>query len=534
MRASFKINNNLDRRDFLKVVGLGAASLAVTGCRTLSISPTNGTGKRPNIIFVHTDSWDGRVLGCLGNPALKNATPNIDRLARRGTVFRNAYCTHPICCPSRANMWSGTYTFRCESWNNYKGLPEGATTLMTHLRKAGYRFASEKGGYGKHDYTSGGHSQLARVTAWTGPADIRLPVYRMKAPEVLEGHIERVNTRDWDDITDAKRFLAAQAGDNQPFFMYVGSRAPHPPFTTSRKWLDMINHDAVTIPPEDSGIHPVMEYQRITKNWMHGFSKRTVHKTRSIYYAMCAETDAMVGELIDEMDRLGLTENTYFIFSSDHGENNMEHRQFYKMNMYESSVRVPLVIAGPGIRQGVIVDNTVSLIDIYPKLLDFAKIPSPAGLDGQSLMPLLRGSTSESRNWAFAMLTGTSSNTTMFMLRKGDWKYIAYPGYEPQLFNLTDDPDEIYNLAPVEPQVVSQLDAQLHRIVDYKQVHARCIEYDKNSFIKWRRQVKAHPIHLKEYGADIKNATYEQIMANCYIGFTDEHEAKLDKWLKGA
>ncbi len=488
--------------------------------------------KRPNIIFVHTDSWDGRVLGCIGHPAVQKATPNIDRLAGRGTVFRNAYCSHPICCPSRANMWSGTYTHHCESWNNYKGLAGNAETVMTHLRKAGYRFACDQGGYGKHDYTSGGHSQLARVTAWTAPADIQLPVYRMAAPRIVKEDVKRLQPQDWDDVDKAKRFLASHATDQQPFFLYLGIRAPHPPFTTSQKWLGMVDRNAVTMPPEDTEVHPVMKYQRITKNWMHGFSKEAVLKTRAIYYAMCAETDAMVGEVLDEMDRLGLAENTYFIFSSDHGENNMEHRQFYKMNMYESSVRVPLVIAGPGVRRAVILDNIVSLIDIYPTLMDMANLECPPGRDGQSLMPLLLGKTGNSRNWALATFTGTASNTTMFMLRKGPWKYIAYPGYEPQLFNLANDPDEIHNLALLRPDTAKELDAELRRIVDYPQVHKRCMAYNRKSFLQWRKKVKAHPIALKEYGADKQKATYDEIMANCYMGWTPEHEAKLERWLK--
>ena len=86
-----------------------------------------------NIIFFHAESWDGRMLGALGHPALKNATPNIDRIARSGTLFENAYCSHPICCPSRANMWSGRYTQHCESWNNFKGLETGMWSLLGEL-----------------------------------------------------------------------------------------------------------------------------------------------------------------------------------------------------------------------------------------------------------------------------------------------------------------------------------------------------------------------------------------------------------------
>ena len=490
-------------------------------------------GHRPNIIFLHTDSWDGRALGCMDHAAMKRATPNIDRLAARGTLFRNTYCSHPICCPSRANMWSGMYTHHCESWNNHKGLEPGATTFKTRLEQVGYRFATARGGYGKHDYTSGAHSQLARVTAWTGGADIRLPVFRMRSPQVYSDRRKRVQSGDWDTIDKARQFLEDHADDGQPFFLYASLNAPHPPFTTSRAWLDRIDQAGVTIPPADEQYHPVMAYQRITKNWQHGFTDEMVRKVRRIYYAMCCETDAMVGELLDDMDRLGLADHTYFIFSSDHGENAMEHGQFYKMNCYESSVRVPLVVSGPGVKVGGIVDNVVSLIDLHPTFMDMGRAECPEGLDGESLMPLLEGKTPRSRNWALAMFTGCTSNTTMFMLREGDWKYIAYPGFEPQLFNLADDPDEIRNRASMDPGVTKRMDTKLRRIVDYEEVHQRCMRYNKASFRRWRAEARAGKYSTTEYGRDKNDPadTYEEIMQNTYMGWTAEHEDRLNRWL---
>jgi len=513
------------------VVRIGVAVIFVA--TTYAFAADKFKSKRPNIVFIHTDSWDGRVLGCMDHPAMKRATPNIDRLAARGTIFRNTYCSHPICCPSRANMMSGQYTHHCESWNNHKGLEPGTPTFKTHMEKAGYLFATKNGGYGKHDYMSGAHSQLARVTAWTAGADIRLPVYRMKAPVIRDDRTSRVTTGDWKLVDRAKEFLEAHAKDKQPFFLYVGLGTPHPPFVTSRRWLDTIDESKVTIPPLDEQNHPVMAYQRITKNWQHGFSNEMVLKVRRVYFAMCAEADAMVGEVVDKMDELGLADNTYFIFSSDHGENAMEHRQFYKMNCYESSARVPLVIAGPGVGKGAKVDNIVSLIDIYPTLMDMGRLKHPQGLDGESLMPLLQGKTTRSRNWALATFTGTSSNTTMFMLRQGDWKYIAYPGYEAQLFNLSADPDEIRNLAATKSDVAEQMDNKLRKIVDYQEVHERCMRYNRASFRKWRAEAKAGKYSTTEYGRTKNDPadTYEKIMANTYMGWSAEHEKKLNQWL---
>jgi arylsulfatase K len=493
----------------------------------------------PNIVFFHAESWDGRALGCMGNPAMQRATPNIDELASRGVLFRQAYCSHPICCPSRANMWSGRYTHHCESWNNHKGLEPGDTTLMDLLHDAGYRFVADDHrniGLGKSDYLSGGHSHLARVTAWTGPADIRLPVYG-RGDQDLHILTREKNAwkGDWEKIGKAIDFLRYQADEKDPFFLYVSTSAVHPAYRTSSHWMDRIDLDKVSTPPEYEGTHPVMEYQRINKNWRHGFAPDTIRLFRAAYYATCAEADGMVGKITNAIDDLDLGGDTYFIFSSDHGELAGEHRSFYKMSMYEGSSRVPLVITGPGIPAGRKVDNIVSLIDIFPTIAEMTGIDPPSNLDGESLMPLASGKTDRSRNWALALHTGSSSNTTMFMLRQGAWKYIAYPGYEPQLFNLTNDPVEIRNLAGSRSDGVESLDRELRGILDYDEVHERCMRYNRAAFREWRERTMAGEFRDTTYSRshDDPATTYEEIMANCYVGWSREHEDKLNRWLDG-
>jgi len=488
----------------------------------------------PNIVFFMTDSWDGRAMGCQGHPAMGRATPNADRLAARGTLFRNAYTSHPICCPQRANMWSGLYTHHCESWNNYKGLEPGTPTFKTFLEGAGYRFGSELGGFGKHDYLSGRHTQLARVSAWTGPADLPLPVnYRPAPPVVTDERDKRRHGGDWRRLDQALEFLGDRAEDRERFFLYLSLSLPHPAFRTNQYWLERIDVDRVTMPPPDQDSHPVMAFQQRAKHWLHEFDEELVPRIRSIYYAMCAEADGILGELLDRLEQLGLAEDTVVVFASDHGENNMEHRQWYKMNMYESSVRVPLIAAGPGLARGQVLDNIVSTIDLFPTFLEVAGLEPPGCLDGESLLPLLTGRTTESRDSAFAAFTGTTLNTTAWMLRQGPWKYIAYPGHPPQLFNPDADPDEVRNLAPARPDVVKTMDAELRRTCDYDEAHARCQAYNRESFRAWRARVKAHGIRMREYGMDVENATYEQAMGNIYVGFGPEHEAMLEAWLDG-
>ncbi len=187
--------------------------------------------KRSNIVFIHTDSMDGRLMGCMGHPAMRSATPNLDGLAAQGVLFRNAYTNNPICCPSRASMWSGRYTHHCEGWNNYKGLSESDPVFLDHLVNSGYRAKV----VGKTDYLSGHHTIRARVSPWLRSANIPRPNYRMGPPVVSDESRERVHERDWVDVDAAIQWLQDMGREGKdPFFLYVGIRSPHPEFATSR------------------------------------------------------------------------------------------------------------------------------------------------------------------------------------------------------------------------------------------------------------------------------------------------------------
>lgn len=480
---------------------------------------------KPNIIFIQSDSMDGRRMGNMGHPALKKATLNMDRLASKGTKFSNAYSNNPICCPCRASMWSGLQTYNCEGWNNYKGLEKGDQTFATALQDNNYTFQT----FGKTDYVSGNHTIRARVSPWISSAGIMCTNYNMGPPIIIEEQKKRVHEHDWNTIDKSKEWLDEHCNDTAPFMLYIGTNVPHPQFVTSRYYLNMLNLDEIKIPPKDTYTHPVMEYQKINKDWRHGMDKNSILKVRSIYFAMIAETDAMVGEIMDKVDQLGIGDNTYTIYSSDHGDNNMEHDQYYKMNMYESSERVPLIISGPNIEKDAVNTNLISLIDIFPTLMDMAKIDCPSGLDGMSLMPELEGHKTDKENVVFSMFSGTSTNVKVFMVRKDEYKYIAYPGYESMLFNLHDDPDEITNLAFDMPEKCEDMDNLLMSFVDYHELNDKIIKYDKASFRKWREQT-------------LNEGTYQENMTRIFSGWdidenyvskpwTEENEKLIIEWL---
>jgi len=367
------------------------------------------------------------------------------------------------------------------------------------------------------------------VTAWTRAAGILRPAYRMHPPQVLESQEERVHARDWEKVDAGIEYLRSAKNAGRPFFLYVGISAPHPPFTISRRWLDLIPENAVSLPPPDEYDHPVLQYQRVSKNWEHGLSPELVRLVRRIYCAMIAEVDGMAGLLLDAVEEMGLNESTYVIFCSDHGEMAFDHGQFYKMSPFEGSSRVPLIVTGPDVKRGVRTPALASLVDIFPTLMDMAGLKRPGWVDGHSLLPELRGGRNERPDWALLEYHDTSCCTGTFMLRRGDWKYVALPGYEPLLFNLKDDPDETRNLAPVRPETAKEMDRLLRSIVDYDTVDARAKAYDRESFRRWREKERAA-------------GTYEKNMAWIHSGFdrmkaedaqpwTIADEALIEKWL---
>ena len=272
----------------------------------------------------------------------------------------------------------------------------------------------------------------------------------------------------------------------------------------------------------------------MTKAWRYGFDAETVRRVRRIYFAMCAEADAMVGAVYEAMLRLGFADDTYFVFSSDHGELALEHQEWYKMSFYEGSVRVPLVMTGPDIPSGQRHVNLVSLIDLCPTFMEMAGLPVRDGLDGRSLLPVATGRTTGSRNTAYACFMGTTLNTSGYMLRRGKWKYVLYVGYPAQLFDMESDPQELNNLCPHQPSIVRELDAELRAMVDVEQTHRDVMAYNKAAFRQWRRQAKRGLYVDGAYALrEEPSSDYWQIMDNCLTGYDAEDERTVERWLAG-
>ncbi|XP_062874377.1 arylsulfatase K [Trichomycterus rosablanca] len=496
--------------------------------------------QRPNIVLVMSDAFDGRLTFHPGNKVVQ--LPYIKYMTQMGAVFFNSYTNSPICCPSRAAMWSGRFVHLTQAWNNYKCLDPNVTTWMDHLQKAGYHTHSR----GKLDYTSGGHSVSNRVEAWTREVPFLLRQEGRPVTDLIgDASTVRVMSKDWNTTDSAVQWIRKKATSlSEPFALYVGLNLPHPyrteslgstaggsTFRTSPYWLKKVSLEQVSLPKwlPFSEMHPVDYYSTFTKNCSGNFSEEEIRDIRASYFAMCAETDSMLGEVIGALRDTGLLNNTVLIFTSDHGDLAMEHRQFYKMSMFEGSSHVPLLMVGPGIKPGHTISSPVSLVDLYPSVLDFADVPKPEGLSGSSLVPLASQTSNNSSNshpgWILSEYHGCNANASTYMLRMDQWKYIAYSdglSIPSQLFDLSKDEAELKNVASHYPDVAQRLDKLLRSVVDYPSVTQTVRQYNKQQFVQWRQNL---------------GNNYTQVIANLrwhndWQKNTEYNEKAIEDWLK--
>ncbi len=461
----------------------------------------------PNILLLHCDSMDGRAMGCAGHPAA--FTPNLDRLAAQGTRFHTAYCPSPVCVPSRVATWSGRHSHRTRTWGNACGQVDDAGTIVTALAEAGYDTTR----IGRDDRYADGHSLGIRLAQWTRSSGLALTRGNqtlLHAPGTDQG--ERVHGRDWNTTDQAMAWLQTRAGNAQPFFCSVGFSAPHPPYGSGPYWLDHIDPAAITLPPTDREEHPAMRFMRITKGVPEDLDADTIRAVRRTYCAMVAEVDAQIGRILDRLAASGLADNTLVVFFSDHGDMQMEHGQSRKCSHFESSVRVPLIFAGPGIPAGVTHEGPASLLDLVPTLRAVAGLPDDTEADGYDL---LAASVAADRPM-IAQYHDCLQPTGSFMLRVGPWKLIDYIGMDPQLFHLDEDPDEIDDRSTSEAERCQALRQQLRSLLDVEAIDQAAKEHDRRSFFTWRA------LSGRAGGRDILTREFPAI--------TDDELEQLDRW----
>jgi len=389
--------------------------------------------ERPNVLFLLADDMRADSIAALGNPDVK--TPHLDTLVRNGHVFTNAYClgaNQPaVCTPSRNMLLSGRAYFR---WQGPLA-PADQPNLPRSFNERGYATYH----HGKRGNTATAIQKLFQVDKYVD--DERDRTVGEPGREIVDQAIDYLRTR------DAK----------QPFCMYLAFSNPHDPRVAAPAYRALYQTEKLKLPENYLPLHPFDNGELEIRDERLAPWPRTAATIRSHlqdYYAVVSGLDHHLGRLLAALDEFDLRKNTIIVFSADHGLALGSHGLMGKQNLYEHSMKAPLVFTGPGIAPG----NSAALVylhDIYPTLCELTGTPVPSGLDGQSVAPLLRGEAMPTRPTLFLAYRDLQR-----AVRNDRFKLLRYPQVGvTQLFDLVNDPQETRNLAqePAHREKVAQL-----------------------------------------------------------------------------
>ncbi|MWB79277.1 choline-sulfatase [Pseudooceanicola sp. 216_PA32_1] len=419
---------------------------------------------RPNILIVMVDQLNGTLFP--DGPAPWLHAPHLKRLAARSARFANAYTGSPLCAPGRASFMAGQLPRRTRVYDNAAEFASDIPTYAHHLRRAGYSTALS----GKMHFV--GPDQLhgfeQRLTTDIYPADFGwTPDYR-KPGERIDwwyhnmgsvtgaGVAEISNQMEYDDevahFAKMKLYDLGRRNDDRPWMLTVSFTHPHDPYVARRKYWDLyetcehLQPEVPAIPYEDQDNHAKRIFD--ANNWREfDITEEDIRKSRQAYFANISYLDDKIGEIFEALEGTRQAENTAVLFVSDHGDMLGERGLWFKMNFFEGSARVPLMIAGPGITPGLI-ETPVSTMDVTPTVADIAGIDLTEvapWTDGETLVPLTRGTPRETP--VLMEYAAEASYAPLVGIRQEQWKYIHCELDPPQLFDLDSDPHEQVNLA---------------------------------------------------------------------------------------
>ncbi len=429
------------------------ATLFLTG-----ILPSSGEIK--NVLFIISDDLKASVLGCYGSET--GFTPNIDRLAGRGMVFDRAYCQGSWCMPSRTSLMHSRY------------LGDKGTNLGEHLRNNGTYTARVGKIYHMNvpgDIVSGSNGKDI-ASSWDerfnpSGAESNTPgAYACLNLNEFSTEIEgRKGTGDQHrmfvtveadgDGSDQPDWKAAEITNGllekhgeKPFFIATGLVRPHYPSVAPKELFGKFPYQEMALPHVPEGDLEDIPEGGIAKNTnaKSGIGKfpDNIRRMWSGYHASVTFMDAQLGKILDELDRLGLTETTAIVFTSDHGYHLGEHTFWEKNNLHEEATRVPMIIFVPGMKAGRS-SSPVELVDLYPTFCELLGKPVPETVQGKSLVAILKDPSTRVREAALSLHNANRS------LRGDRWAYMRYKkGKAEELYDMEKDPGQFTNLARVK------------------------------------------------------------------------------------
>ena len=413
--------------------------------------------EKPNIVFIFADDMSYETIAAHG--MLDIDTPHLDTLVESGTSFTHAYNMGAwggaVCVASRSMLNTGRFLWNAQS--SVETATKQERMWSQRMHEAGYQtyFA---GKWHVPGVQPNPLFQVVKNVRKGMPKQTPQGYNRPKSPEEYEKGWKPWETKyggfweggkHWSEVLadDSDEFLKAASQDEKPFFMYLAFNAPHDPRQAPKEYVDMYPLERIKLPENFLPQYPYADKicglgLRDEKLMPYPRTEYAVKVNRQEYFALITHMDEQIGRILASLKATGKMENTYIFFTADHGLAVGRHGLTGKQNMYDHSVRVPFLVAGPGVKGGSQIEAPIYLQDVMATSLDLAGA-SVDGIDFKSLMPLLRTGDGEH----YDAIYGAYMNRQR-MITKGDWKLISYPTADVRrLFNLNKDPDEVNDLA---------------------------------------------------------------------------------------
>jgi choline-sulfatase len=446
---------------------------------------------RPNILLVMADQLSAPFLRCYGGAAA--ITPNIDRLAETGVVFDTFYSNSPLCAPARFSMMSGQLNSRIGAYDNASEFASSVPTFAHYLRAAGYQTSLA----GKMHFV--GPDQLhgfeERLTTDIYPADFgwtpnwedpdgRFDWWFHNMDSVTNAGVADVsNQLDYDDEVGfrAVRKLRdlARTSDVRPWHLTVSFTHPHDPYVTRHEFWDLYDDIEIPLPATppiaEADLDPhSARLRHVIAADVTEVTDEQVRAARRAYFANISYVDRWIGELVATLDRHGMRDDTVVVFTADHGDMLGERGLWYKMNFFEHSARIPLIICAPHLAAGRAA-TPATLLDVAPTLLDLAGVEPAPQFDGITLLPFV--DEPDTGRTVVGEYLGEGAVAPIFMLRRDRWKFVWSEADPPQLYDLAVDPAELTNLASAGPgdhaAVAAAFTAEIHTRWDPSEIDRR-------------------------------------------------------------
>jgi arylsulfatase A-like enzyme len=414
-------------------------------------------GVRPNVLLLVSDDQRPDTIAALGNRHIR--TPTLDQLVARGTAFLRATCANPICTPSRAEIMTGCSGFRNGVLDFGDTIRPGTPRWAETMRTAGYRTFYVGKWHNDGRPRDHGYDQSRGLFFSGGPKRLTYPTDH--AGRAVTGYTRWVFQSDDGTIYPEKGVgltpeisdhIAAAAIDlikqtkSRPFFLHVNFTAPHDPLLLPPRFETAYDPQAIPLPPNFLEQHPFDHGNlrgRDEKLWPWPRTEQDVRSELAAYYAVIAHMDQQIGRILTALEDAGEREETLVIFTSDHGLAIGSHGLRGKQNMYDHTIGVPLIFAGPGVPGGTKNRAQCYLRDLFPTVCDLVGVAWPESVEGRSLAPVIRGK----QESIYPAVFGYFRNSQR-MIRTDRWKLIHYPSIgRYQLFDLMTDPNELHDVS---------------------------------------------------------------------------------------